>query len=167
VFQEFQMPRQSGAIPSKLMRVAFLGLAIASVSPAAYAAELLDITIDFARVLTLPRPAETIVVGNPGIADATVQDETTLVLTGKAAGSTNLIVLDGDGKEIANSTVRVSSNTQQLTTVFYGGERQTYSCASTCEQVISVGDEKVAFENATTQIQTRAAFAAGGPPPAQ
>jgi Flp pilus assembly secretin CpaC len=155
------MARQFGAKACKLVTAASLGLVVASMGQAALATELLDVTIDFARVLTLPRPAETIVVGNPGIADATVEDETTLVLTGKAAGSTNLIVLDAEGKEISNSVVRVSSNTQQLTTVFYGGERQTYSCAPTCEQVISVGDENTAFTNATTQIQTRAAFAAG------
>ena len=57
--------------------------------------------------------------------------------------------------------VRVSSNVQQLTTIFYGGERQTFSCAPTCEQVISVGDEPTAFTNATSQIQTRQQFATG------
>lgn len=155
------MARQFGAIACKLMRVGGFCLAMSSLAPAVQAAELLDITIDFAHVVMLSRPAETIVVGNPGIADAAVEDETTLVLTGKAAGSTNLIVLDAEGKEITNAVVRVSSNTQRLTTVFSGSKRQTYSCAPTCEQVISVGDEITAFENATKQIQDRAVFSAG------
>jgi hypothetical protein len=72
-------------------------------------AQGIDVTIDFAKILTLDRPAETIVVGNPGIADASVEDEKTIVLTGKTAGATNLIVLDGEGKEIVNAVVRVSS----------------------------------------------------------
>ena len=40
-----------------------------------------------------------------------------------------------------NSIVRVSSDIRQLTTVFYGAQRQTFSCAPVCEQVISVGDD--------------------------
>ena len=70
------------------------------------------------------------------------------MLTGKAAGTTNLIVLDENGAEIMNSMLRVSSDIRQLTTVFYGGERQTFSCAPVCEQVISVGDDPTTFENA-------------------
>jgi hypothetical protein len=54
-----------------------------------------------------------------------------------------------------HSTLRVSSNVQQLTTVFLGANRQTYSCAPVCEQVVSVGDESKGFEKATTQIQAR------------
>ena len=104
-------------------------------------------TIDFAKILRLDRQAATIVIGNPGIADATVEDEKTIVLTGKAAGTTNLIVLDEEGEEIVNAQVRVSSNVQQLTTVFYGGERQTFSCAPTCEQVILVGDDPGRFHS--------------------
>ncbi len=77
------------------------------------------------------------------------------MLTGKTAGTTNLIVLDVNGHEILNSTIRVSSDVHQLTTVFYGANRETFSCAPVCEQVISVGDEKDKFDNATAQIQTR------------
>jgi len=133
--------------------------AIAWAGPAvALAAETgapIDVTIDFAKVLRLPEPAHTIIIGNPGIADANVDDEKTLVLTGKTAGTTNLIVLNDDGDEIVNSTLRVSSDIRQLTTVFYGKNRQTFSCAPVCEQVVSVGDNKQIFEDASAQIQTR------------
>jgi Flp pilus assembly secretin CpaC len=142
-----------------------LGAAVVGVfsiaTSGALAAELIDVTIDFAKVMKLDRPAATIVIGNPGIADASVEDEQTVVLTGKAAGTTNLIVLDDQGSEIINSTVRVSSDVQQLTTVFYGAQRQTFSCSPTCEQVISVGDDNDAFAKATSQIQTRTQFATG------
>ncbi len=127
-------------------------------SPAALAADVIDVTIDFAKILKLDRPAGTLVIGNPGIADATVGDETTVVLTGKAAGTTNLIILDSKGEEMANALVRVSSDTRQLTTVFYGSKRHSFSCAPQCEQVISVGDEKEAFDNARAQIQSRQEF---------
>jgi Flp pilus assembly secretin CpaC len=135
-----------------------IGAAFASPSSAQ---EAIDVTIDFAKMIKVDRPAHTVIVGNPSIADASVSDEETLVLTGKTAGTTNLIVLDDGGEEIMNALVRVSSDTRQLTTVFYGAQRQTFSCAPVCEQVISVGDDPTKFENATTQIQTRQQFLTG------
>jgi Flp pilus assembly secretin CpaC len=127
----------------------------ASTAAAAAAGEPVDVTIDFAKVMKLDKPAHTIIIGNPGIADASIDDETTLILTGKTAGTTNLIVLDEGGEEMMNTVVRVSSDIRQLTTVFYGPNRQTFSCAPVCEQVVSVGDEKTRFDAATQQIQTR------------
>ena len=125
---------------------------------AAAAAETIDLTIDFAKILKLDRPAGTIVIGNPGIADATVGDNDSLVLTGRAAGTTNMIILDENGEEMTNAIVRVSSDVRQLTTVFYGSKRQTFSCSPHCEQVISVGDETEKFESARAQIQGRQEF---------
>jgi Flp pilus assembly secretin CpaC len=150
----------SGLLARGLTGAMFLGLAALS-SGSALAQDMIDVTIDFAKVLRLDEQAATIVIGNPGIADATVEDETTLVLTGKAAGTTNLIVLNQDGKEMINTVVRVASNVQQLTTVFYGSTRQTFSCSPTCEQVILVGDDPSVFATATEQIQTRQQFATG------
>ena len=99
-------------------------VSVAWLRPAAAAAkdERIDVTIDFAKVMRLTEPAHTIVIGNPGIADASIGDEQTLILTGKTAGTTNLIVLDENGKEIVNSMIRVSSDIHQLTTVFYRRE---------------------------------------------
>lgn len=122
---------------------------------------VVDVTIDFAKILRLDQPASTIVIGNPGIADAAVEDEKTVVLTGKTAGTTNLIILDENGAEMANTVIRVSSDIQQLTTVFYGSQRQTFSCSPTCERVISVGDAAESFAAATEQIQTRQEFSTG------
>ena len=138
-----------------------LALCAASLAGSPALAQGVDLTIDFAKIMTLERPAETIVIGNPGIADATVEDDRTIVLTGKTAGATNLIVLDAEGKEIVNVVVRVSSDVRQLTTVFYGSQRQTYSCAPTCEQVISVGDSPDRFKTAKQQIDNRLEFSAG------
>jgi Flp pilus assembly secretin CpaC len=127
----------------------------ASAGAASAAGDPVEVTIDFAKVMKLDKPAHTIIIGNPGIADASVDDESTLILTGKTAGTTNIIVLDEGGAELLNTVVRVSSDVQQLTTVFYGKNRQTFSCAPVCEQVVSVGDEQTRFDAATQQIQTR------------
>lgn len=134
-----------------------VAMAIALVQPA-FSEETLDLVIDFAKILQLNEPIATIIIGNPGIANATIQDDQTIILTGKAAGMTNLIVLNDNGDELANVLVRVASNVRRLTTVFYGSKRQTFSCAPTCEQVISVGDDKEKFETAKTQIESRQEF---------
>ncbi len=149
-----------GAIAARVIGAGMLSLAAAAAGPA-LAEDLIDVTIDFATVLKLDRPAATIAIGNSGIADFELKDEMMLVLTGKAAGTTNLIVLDQDGKEIESAVLRVSSNVQQLTTVFYGNQRQTFSCSPTCEKVILVGDAPEAFKTATEQIQGRQQFATG------
>jgi Flp pilus assembly secretin CpaC len=150
-----------GQTGRRLLVAAFLCAGSVMFCGPTMADDAIDVTIDFAKMLKIDRPAHTVVVGNPGIADASVSDDETLVLTGKTAGTTNLIVLDVDGEEILNAIVRVSSDSRQLTTVFYGAQRQTFSCAPVCEQVISVGDDPTKFENATTQIQTRQQFLTG------
>lgn len=138
--------------------VVCLGLAYGTPS---WADDMIDVTIDFAKILKLERAADIIVIGNPSIADASISDEQTLVLTGKSAGTTNLIALDESGAEIVNALVRVSSDIRALTTVFYGADRQTFSCAPVCEQVIAVGDDPDKFDAAKDQILTRQQFAAG------
>jgi Flp pilus assembly secretin CpaC len=155
------MKSQLGAHARRLIGGALLGLAAAAANGGVALADVVDLTIDFAKIMKLDRPAATLVIGNPGIADATVEDETTVILTGKTAGSTNLIALDEKGAEIANLVVRVSSDIRQLTTVFYGRKRQTFSCSPTCEQVISVGDNPDNFDTAKSQIEQRTSFANG------
>ena len=146
---------------ARALRLAAAALIAAAmlVAPASAApADIIDLTIDFAKLMTLDRPATTIVIGNPGIFDASIGNDKTIVLTGKTAGTTNMIILDADGKEITNAVVRVSSDIRRLTTVFKGSNRQTFSCSPTCEQVISVGDSSDAFGNAQSQIQARQVF---------
>jgi Flp pilus assembly secretin CpaC len=142
----------------RLIAAIVVGLSAVAITGPAVADEVIDLTIDFAKVYKADDQVGTIIIGNPGIADATVGDEQTLVLTGKAAGTTNLIVFDKKGEELVNATLRVSSDVRQLTTVFFGASRQTFSCAPVCEHVISVGDNRQKFEDATSQIQTRQAF---------
>lgn len=95
----------------------------------------LPVVLDFAKVLTFEQPARTIIIGNPGIVDGTLSDEYNLVLTGKAVGVTNMIILGEAGREIANVRVSVSANASQLTTVYHGSAQQVYSCVDTCRLI--------------------------------
>lgn len=95
-------------------------------------ASALRVVLDFAKLVSFEQPARTIIIGNPAIVDGTLNDEYTLVLTGKSVGTTNMIVLDGEGREMINTTVSVVGNSRQLTTVHHGVTQQVYSCDGPC-----------------------------------
>ncbi|MEP7239869.1 MAG: pilus assembly protein N-terminal domain-containing protein, partial [Devosia sp.] len=89
-----------------MLHVRFIAaLALAGVVVAAPAIgatnEPISITVNMARILRIAAPAATVIIGNPIVADVTIQDPQTLVLTGKSYGETNLIVLDSMGNPIA------------------------------------------------------------------
>lgn len=97
----------------------------------------IGVTLDFAKILKFDQPARTIIIGNPAIVDGTLSDEHTIVLTGKALGVTNMIVLAESGAEIASLTVNVVANTHQLTIVHHGEVQQAFSCAGSCRSLTS------------------------------
>src|SRR5687768_8260845 len=68
------------------------GIAISAAS-IAHAADALTVELDGARILKLDTPASDIVIGNPNIADVTVQTPNRLVILGRAPGVTRLIVM--------------------------------------------------------------------------
>ncbi|WP_274630480.1 pilus assembly protein N-terminal domain-containing protein [Arvimicrobium flavum] len=101
----------------------------------ALSAQAADISVQLnqAKIVKLSRPADTIVIGNPQIADASVQDATTIVLTGKGFGSTNLVVLDDTGAPIVDEQVVVSRDEASTIRVFRRASMQTLSCTPNCE----------------------------------
>ncbi|WP_034854452.1 pilus assembly protein N-terminal domain-containing protein [Sinorhizobium sojae] len=96
---------------------------------------VIKVVVDFARPLFLDRPARTVIIGNPAIAQATLSDDRTVVLTGKAPGSTNLIVMDSEGTEVANLVLEVVAAGGRLITVHEGNGQATYSCTERCDRV--------------------------------
>jgi Flp pilus assembly secretin CpaC len=127
----------------------------------AIAADPIDVIVDQAKVMRIARPADLVIIGNPAIADATIQDNQTLIITGKSFGSTNLIVLDRSGQAIADETVTVSPQNDQVVTVYRRAERQTFSCTPDCSPVLAVGDNTQAFDTVNTQIQSHGAMVSG------
>lgn len=129
---------------------------------AAQAESRVLVEIDRAQILRLDQPAGSIIIGNPAIADAAVQDVRTLVLTGKSVGSTNLIILDADGKEVLNQIIDVLSPASAAMTMYKGPTRQSYSCAPVCEPTVKAGDGKEYFESLLAATQARNAQAVAG-----
>ena len=68
----------------------------------------IQVTMNQAKIVKLSRPADTIVVGNPEIADASIQDASTIVLTGRGFGATNFVVMDQSGNAIIDEMIFVS-----------------------------------------------------------
>nr|WP_235633401.1 pilus assembly protein N-terminal domain-containing protein [Aquibium oceanicum] len=93
----------------------------------------ISILMNEAKIVKLARPADTIVVGNPEIADASVQDATTIVLTGKGFGVTNLVVLDMEGAPIVDEQIYVSRQDAKSVRIYRRSEVQTLSCTPYCE----------------------------------
>ena len=112
--------------------VLFAAGALGLATPAAADAGI-QVEMNQAKIVKLARPADTIVVGNPLIADASVQDASTIVLTGKGFGVTNLVILDGDGNPIVDEQVTVVRQAASSVRVYRRADIQTLSCTPYCE----------------------------------
>ena len=138
---------------SAILALALLAAALPSVRAdegTTPAGGLVTVNVNMARVLRIHAPAATVIIGNPGVADVTIQDPLTLVLTGKSYGRTNLIILDAQGQPIADTTVEVSQLTADTITVFMGSQRTSLACAPNCQPVIMLGDDPAFTSQAIT-----------------
>jgi Flp pilus assembly secretin CpaC len=127
-------------------------------------ADTLSINVDQAQIMHLPERIATIVIGNPLIADATLQSGGILVVTGKGYGATNLLALDRSGRVVMEKTVQVlGAGTGDLVTVYRGVERESYSCAPNCERRITLGDSPGFFNATLTESGARNGQASTGP----
>jgi Flp pilus assembly secretin CpaC len=150
----------------QLLILAVLG--IAALATPAFAADQISVSLDKAKILHLPDRASTIVIGNPLIADLSVQPGGLAVITGKSYGETNFVVLDRAGVVLTEKNVAVTlSNDQSSLVVYRGAERDTYSCAPDCSRSLTLGDAPDIFETTMKQItnrnsQSAAAGASGG-----
>jgi Flp pilus assembly secretin CpaC len=133
-------------MPRTALRKALGAALIAGVLLAGWGAQAwaqsapISVNVNMARILRLSGPAATVIVGNPGIADVTIQDPRTLILTGKAYGQTNLIVLDASGEPVADTLVEVVQMQASTVTVFQGANRTSLACSPVCQSTVMLGD---------------------------
>lgn len=135
---------------------------IAQPADAAELREPVIVTVDRARVFRVSRPAATVIVGNPSIADATIEDERTLVLTGRSFGVTNLIILDAAGEAIIDQTLVVRGHETNTVRIYRRSSRETLACAPVCEPTLTIGDNSESFAYANEQIKARNELSASG-----
>jgi hypothetical protein len=117
------------------------------------------VMIDHAKVVKLPEKTQTVIVGNPIIADVTVQRNGILVVTGKSYGVTNLIALDAAGQLLTESLISVQAPNESLVTVQRGLERESYSCTPNCQPSLLLGDANKYFSEVGGQAGQRNSLA--------
>lgn len=129
-------------------------------------ADRIAVSVDEAKLVKLPERVASVVIGNPLIADITMQPGGLIVVTGKGYGATNIVALDKRGDVLLDRVIQVEGPTDQVVTVYRGIERETYSCMPYCERRITLGDSPNFFKSALDQSVSRntAAAATGAGP---
>ncbi|WP_020173597.1 pilus assembly protein N-terminal domain-containing protein [Methyloferula stellata] len=138
---------------------AVLILALACASPAVANTDKIVVTVDQARIVKIPANARTLVIGNPIIADVTLQNGV-MIVTGKGFGQTNFIALDEAGNPVAESMIEVIGGTNALV-VQRGMDQQSYSCAPRCEPTVKLGDDPKYMGEISGQVQAHSAASGG------
>ena len=132
------------------LRAALLAAAaITFVTPLVLAEDASDrpqmrVEYDQASVLRLDRPAKTVVVGNPAIADALLVSEKTIYVQGRMFGNTNVVAIDAEGNEVLNTFVTVGAPLTAQVTLYRGPTgQQNMACAPHCERTVTQGDKEM------------------------
>lgn len=113
------------------------------------------VTVDRAKVFRVEDGASAVIVGNPFIADVSMFDQNTVVITGKSYGTTNLVILDQDSKPIVDEAITVRASDDDIVSVFRNTSRATLSCNPACEPTLRLGDDPNAFQQAAEQATSR------------
>src|SRR3981189_138963 len=107
------------------LRSLAIGLLLWPAVSLAAPADRIAVNVDQAKLVKLPPKVATIVVGNPLIADVTLQGGGVVVVTGKGYGATNFIAMDRAGDILVDRLIQVEGPTDRLFTGYRGGERET------------------------------------------
>ena len=138
------MARRTPGTPISRVSCAARGTLLAAlmgVSASAATAADLIVRSDQSQLLRLPRPATEVIIGNPSIADVSLQNGNLLVVTGKTFGITNIIALDGEHNIIQDQRVMVERDDRRVVNLHKGSTRFTYSCTPNCEPTLTIGDD--------------------------
>ena len=127
---------------SFILSAAALSASLTMAAPDASAAQVLTLETDQSQMVILPALPGSVVIGNPTIADATVEG-TKLFIHGRGFGTTNLLILDLSGNEMASFDVSIAHLTPNTVALFKGSQRESYNCAPLCESELQIGDSAV------------------------
>ncbi|GAB2174509.1 pilus assembly protein N-terminal domain-containing protein [Dongia sp. agr-C8] len=131
-------------------------------------ADGLNINWREARVVKLAKPASSIIVGDPTVADVTLDTPTTVIVFGKTPGETNILVLSGDQELLLDWPVVVSPVSARHVSVLNAiGSTEAptevlYACGTErCSRVLSPTDVQFnASASSTTSSDTDASKSA-------
>ncbi len=125
-----------------IARLAFAVLsaaAVAGLAAQASAADAVSVPIDQAVRVDVGGFINSVVIANPAVADVRVVDSHTFYLMGNGYGTTNVIALDRDGRNVYSSQVVVTAGDAGRVSVFRGASRTDMACASSCQPAMRSG----------------------------
>jgi Flp pilus assembly secretin CpaC len=128
---------------------------------AEFPVDAIAVNVDQAKLVRLPGRVATIVVGNPLIADVTLQNGGVIVVTGKGYGATNFIAMDRSGEVLVDRVIQVEGPTDQVVTIYRGVDRESYSCMPICQRRVTLGDGDTYFKSAIDQAGSLSSQASG------
>src|ERR1700712_1600119 len=143
-----------------------LAIAVLLVPASAFAAPVptggpIAVNIDQAKLIRLPERAASIVIGNPLIADITLQPGGVIIVTGKSYGATNFVAMDRNGEVLLDRIILVESAADPIVTAYRGIERESYRCLPSCQPRITLGDSERFFKATLDQAGALSGQAAG------
>lgn len=80
--------------------------------------QYINLPINKAAVLRLPRPSRDVVVANPDLMDIVVRSPQEIYLFSKKAGHTNAFIFDDAGQQIVNLEINIGIDVKELERVF-------------------------------------------------
>jgi Flp pilus assembly secretin CpaC len=108
------------------------GTVAGTAAGAAGAERTIRVQADAAVTIDLGAEAKTVLVANPAIADVTPVNGQKLIVLGRGAGQTGLLIFDEAGKPLLEATVLVTPSRQWAVTVNRGVNATTLNCAPRC-----------------------------------
>jgi hypothetical protein len=151
---------RSVAVRSVISVVIACALAATRVAPTAAADDLI-VKYDQSQILRMPRNVAEFIIGNPSIADVSVQAADMLVVTGKSFGMTNVIALDAQRNVIKEQRVIVVRDEARVVNVQKAGKRESYNCTPQCNPSLVVGDDRTYFEGVLGASERKIRFSEG------
>ena len=133
------------------LRSLAIGLVLLPAAAVAETADTIAVNVDQAKLIKLPDHISAVVVGNPLIADVTMQPGGMIVVTGKGYGATNVIAMDRGGKVVVDRIIQVEGPTDQVLTIYRGVNRESYSCMPICQRRVTLGDSEGYFKSTMEQ----------------
>ena len=117
------------------MRHFILALAAFGAVAAAAQAQSISVSADQVERVHLRGSAADVVIGNPEIADVAMIDSRTLIITGKAPGTTSLVVFDRARHVLFEGPVSVGVRAGHVAVVRGsegGAEEKLFTCFGVC-----------------------------------
>jgi hypothetical protein len=87
------------------------------------------------RRVPLKGSAATVMIGDTKIADVSMSDAHSLIITGRGFGTTGLLVTDDRGRTLLSGEIMVSAPDEGRVTVFHGVDTVQYACGGHCQQL--------------------------------